>query len=126
MLQYILRRILWMIPTMFGITLLLMLVIQLAPGDPAAIATAGSLDSAMGASGDTDTQNAYEKFRERYRLDDPFHVQYGHWVANVAQLDFGNEFHRADSGSPRNRSTGKQCCKDFAPGHVSPCSGPDC
>ena len=94
MLQYLLRRILWMIPTMFGITFLLMLVIQLAPGDPAAIATAGSLDSAMQASGDTDTQSAYEKFRERYRLDDPFYVQYGHWLSNVAVLDFGSEFFR--------------------------------
>ncbi len=78
---------------MFGITVLLMLVIQLAPGDPAAIATAGSLDM-QGQQSSGDTQSAYEKFRERFRLDEPVYVQYWEWVKNVAQLDFGTEFFR--------------------------------
>lgn len=91
MLLYILRRILWMIPTMFGITILLMLVIQLAPGDPAAIATAGDLDM-QGQSAAGDTQSAYDKFRERFHLDEPIYVQYWEWVKNVAVLDFGTEF----------------------------------
>jgi peptide/nickel transport system permease protein len=90
-LLYILRRILWMVPTMFGITILLMLVIQLAPGDPAAIATAGDLDM-QGQSSAGDTQSAYDKFRERFHLDEPIYVQYWEWVKNVAVLDFGSEF----------------------------------
>lgn len=83
-----------MVPTLFGITFLLLAVIQLAPGDTAAIATAGSLDSGMVQTGTGDTQSAYQKFRERYHLDDPLWKQYGHWVSNVARLDFGNEFFR--------------------------------
>lgn len=95
MLTYILRRLLWMIPTMLGITFLLLLVIQLAPGDPAAIATAGAMMSGDGAeAGNTDTQSAYEKFRERYHLDDPLYVQYAVWVGNVLRFDFGTEFFR--------------------------------
>ena len=91
MLLYILRRILWMVPTMFGITVLLMLVIQLAPGDPAAIATAGDLDM-QGQQAGGDTQSAYDKFRARFHLDEPIYVQYWEWVKNVATLDFGSEF----------------------------------
>jgi len=90
---YILRRLLWMVPTMFGITVLLLVVIQAAPGDPAAIATAGDTMAGLGATGG-DTQTAYEKFREKYRLDEPFWVQYGNWVGSAVRLDFGREFHR--------------------------------
>ena len=95
MLLYILRRILWMVPTMFGITMLLMLVIQLAPGDPAAIATAGDLDM-QGQQAGGDMQSAYDKFRERFHLDQPIYIQYVEWVKNVATLDFGTEFFRND------------------------------
>ena len=80
-----------MVPTMFGITILLMLVIQLAPGDPAAIATAGDLDM-QGQQVGGDTQSAYDKFRQRFHLDEPIYVQYWEWVKNVATLDFGSEF----------------------------------
>ncbi len=95
MLQYILRRILWMVPTMFGITVLLMLVISSAPGDPAAIATAGSLETQAEAG--ADTASTYEKFRERFHLDEPFHVRYGLWVSDVVTLDFGPEFFRPNT-----------------------------
>ena len=94
MLNYIVRRLLWMVPTLLGITFLLLMVIQLAPGDPAAIATAGSLDSGAVQTGAGDTQSAYVKFRERYHLDDSLFEQYVHWIRNVAVLDFGNEFFR--------------------------------
>ena len=35
MLQYILRRLLWMIPTLFGVTVVIFCLIHAAPGDPA-------------------------------------------------------------------------------------------
>jgi peptide/nickel transport system permease protein len=83
-----------MVPTLFGITFLLLVVIQLAPGDPAAIAASGDLSGGTVETGSGDTHSAYEKFRERYHLDDPIWSQYVHWVGNVAVLDFGNEFFR--------------------------------
>ncbi|MFT7465390.1 MAG: peptide/nickel transport system permease protein, partial [Pseudohongiellaceae bacterium] len=84
-----------MVPTMLGITFLLLLVIQLAPGDPAAVATAGAMMGGDGAeAGSGETQGAYEKFRERYHLDDSLPEQYWNWLKNVAVLDFGPEFFR--------------------------------
>jgi peptide/nickel transport system permease protein len=84
-----------MVPTMLGITFLLLMVIQLAPGDPAAIATSSSIMAGDGVeAGNSDMQSAYEKFRERYRLDDPLLTQYVVWIQNVLVLDFGNEFFR--------------------------------
>ena len=96
MLTYILRRILWMVPTMLGITLLLFCIMQLAPGDPASIATAGEQGGmgGGGSSANTDIESAYEKFRKRYKLDEPLHVQYVNWLGKVVTLDFGNEFFR--------------------------------
>ena len=94
MLTYILRRVLLMVPTMIGITMLLLLVIQLAPGDPAALATAGDMQSGSSEAGTADTQSAYDKFRARYKLDEPFLVQYVSWVENVLSFDFGEEFFR--------------------------------
>ena len=41
-----------------------------------------------------DIEDAIEKFRRKHHLDEPMLVQYGYWLANVATLDFGNEFHR--------------------------------
>ena len=91
---YILRRLLLMVPTMFGITLLVFCVMQLAPGDPATLATAGDISSGGAAtSGEGDVQSTYEKFRERFRLDEPLHVQYFVWVGNLLTFDFGVEFH---------------------------------
>lgn len=92
MLAYILRRLLWMVPTLLGITLLLFLVMRLAPGDPATLryGVAGGGD-AMAAG---DIEDAIAKFRARHRLDEPLLAQYAHWLAAVATLDFGEELHR--------------------------------
>ena len=48
---YILRRILWMVPTMFGITLLLFVVMLLAPGDPSTILAGSQALSGEGGAG---------------------------------------------------------------------------
>lgn len=95
MFVYIVRRVLWMVPTLLGITLLLFCIMQLAPGDPAALAAQGSEGAAGGgAAGDVDIESAYEKFRERYKLDEPLAVQYVNWLGKVLTFDFGNEFFR--------------------------------
>lgn len=95
MLAYIIRRILWMIPTMFGITLLLFAIMRLAPGDPAtlAVGTVGTADG-QGVAADTNVEDAMAKFREKHHLDEPLLVQYGYWLVSVAKLDFGQEFFR--------------------------------
>jgi peptide/nickel transport system permease protein len=92
---YILRRVLWMVPTLLGITLLLFMVMQLAPGDPAAVKF-GNVGSASGAGMQqgANIEDAIQKFRKTHHLDEPLVVQYVFWLKRVATLDFGQEFHR--------------------------------
>ncbi len=95
MLAFILRRVLWMVPTMVGITLLLFCVMQLAPGDPAAVKF-GNVGGASGAGlqAGVSVEDAIAKFRAKYHLDEPLIVQYWEWMKSVATLDFGHEFSR--------------------------------
>jgi peptide/nickel transport system permease protein len=64
---YILRRVLLMIPTFFGISLLLFLILNLAPGRPGAQA---SRDLAQSMRGEV-TQESFRIFREQFHLDKP-------------------------------------------------------
>jgi peptide/nickel transport system permease protein len=64
---YILRRLLLMIPTFFGISLMLFLILNLAPGRPGASQNA---DLAQTMRGEV-TQESYRIFREQFHLDKP-------------------------------------------------------
>ncbi len=92
MLTYTLRRLLWMVPTLLGITILIFCVIRLTPGDPAALMVS---DVSTGGVGDASgVEAAMEKFRERWGLDRPLHEQYLVWLWNFLRLDFGDEMMR--------------------------------
>lgn len=84
MAAYILKRILFMIPTIFGITIVAFLIIHLAPGDPAAMKARAGEGMVEGL-----TEEAIQKTRELYGLDKPLHVQYYLWVKRLATLDLG-------------------------------------
>jgi len=81
---YIIKRILLMIPTMFGITVISFLIIHLAPGDPAAMKAraAGGLMEGL-------SEEVILKTRELYGLDKPLHIQYWLWLKRLATLDLG-------------------------------------
>jgi len=64
---YILRRLLLMIPTFFGISLMLFLILNLAPGRPGAQQNAELAQSMRGEV----TQESYRIFREQFHLDKP-------------------------------------------------------
>jgi peptide/nickel transport system permease protein len=64
---YVLRRLLLMIPTFFGISLILFLILNLAPGRPGA---QSSGDIAQNMRGEV-TQESYRIFREQFHLDKP-------------------------------------------------------
>ncbi|HZM00143.1 MAG TPA: ABC transporter permease [Planctomycetota bacterium] len=93
MATYVLRRLLWMVPTLLGITLLLFVVMSLAPGDPATVRFGAQMSGGAGTQG-VDVESAIQKFRAKYHLDEPIPVQYWHWLVNLVQLDFGTEFSR--------------------------------
>lgn len=84
---YVLRRILLIIPTFIGISLLTFVLIQLAPGSPIAFKLRG-VEGAM--QSDAATQAIIEQTKALYGLDQPVPVQYALWLRRLVQLDFGN------------------------------------
>ena len=83
MLEYIVRRLLFMIPLLLGITIITFVVIQLSPGGPADMLT--GLSPKVGAE-------AKARLRSLYGLDKPIHIQYWLWLSRVARFDFGESF----------------------------------
>ncbi|MCX7913967.1 MAG: ABC transporter permease, partial [Thermodesulfovibrionales bacterium] len=83
MATYILKRLLLMIPLLFGITLISFLVIHLAPGSPLDVETEMSLKV---------TTQARENLKKLYGLDEPLHIRYFEWFKRFIMLDFGKSF----------------------------------
>jgi peptide/nickel transport system permease protein len=83
MLIYLLKRLIEMIPTLFGITLISFFIIHLAPGKPTDIFT--ELNPKI-------TPEAREKLEKYYGLDKPITTQYGIWLKRIVRLDFGESF----------------------------------
>jgi peptide/nickel transport system permease protein len=96
MASYLLKRLLLMIPTFIGITLIGFLIMRLAPGDPAELRAAGGLAGASSAGvsllkrGVLD--EALAQWRRQYGLDQPLHVQYAIWLKNFFTLNLGESF----------------------------------
>ena len=83
MFKYLIKRILWMIPMLIGISLISFFIMQLAPGD---------ITSNEAAFNPKASEESRQKLRELYNLDKPVIVQYGLWLKRISQLDFGNSF----------------------------------
>jgi peptide/nickel transport system permease protein len=79
MLRYAAWRLIQLVPTFLGITLITFAVIHLAPGEP----TAGG-EGEVGVS-----REAVEEFRRTMGLDEPLPTQYAHWLSRIVRLDFG-------------------------------------
>ena len=87
---YLLRRLLQIIPTLLGITLITFLIIQLAPGNPAALKVRMA---AGGQVADTAiSKQIIEETKKLYGLDKPLPVQYLLWVKRVVTFDFGDSY----------------------------------
>ncbi len=88
MLGYIFKRVLYMIPTLFGMSLISFMIIQLPPGDYLT-----SMIAMMGDSGQAVDPAQIEQLRQTYGLDDPFYIQYLKWMWGiVSRGDFGHSF----------------------------------
>ena len=85
--QYIARRILLFIPTMFLVTLLVFLLLRIMPGDPAL----GLLLGGGGAGGVWKPEDL-ENLRHKLGTDRPIPVQYGTWIGDVVRGDLGTSF----------------------------------
>jgi len=80
---YLLRRLLGIIPILFGITLISFAVIRLAPGEPV------SIESSLNPRVSPEVRQRLIKI---YGLDKPLHVQYGEWLSRLVRFDFGRSF----------------------------------
>jgi len=88
MLGYICKRVLYMIPTLFGMSLISFLIIQLPPGDYLT-----SMIATMSENGQPVDPAQIERLKEIYGFDDPFYVQYMKWMWGiVSRGDFGWSF----------------------------------
>lgn len=83
MANYLIKRLLMLVPLLLGITLITFTVIHLAPGEPVEMQTAMSPKVSA---------ESRERLRKFYGLDKPLHVQYGMWLSNLSRLDFGRSF----------------------------------
>jgi peptide/nickel transport system permease protein len=96
MLSYLVQRLLLMIPTFFGITLIAFSIIHLAPGDPAELRAGGGL--AAGGEGGLSAERrgvvdrALQEWRRQFGLDQPLYLQYVIWLKNLFTLNFGTSF----------------------------------
>jgi len=78
MLKFLPRRLLQLIPTLFLVSVIIFLLQQLLPGDPALVMAGEEKDPVV-----------IEQIRKQYRLDEPLPVQYGYWMAGVLRGDLG-------------------------------------
>ena len=83
---YILRRLLLFVPTIFGVTLVVFIILRIVPGDPALVMLGGFEGEG------TFTQQDIDNLRRNLGLDKPIAVQYVIWIADAARLDFGDSF----------------------------------
>lgn len=83
MLTYITRRLLLMIPTLFGITLLVFLVMAFAPGG-----IGGTALTELGNMQAEEASRIREYYEQRYGINKPPLVQYGRWLNQISPLGF--------------------------------------
>jgi peptide/nickel transport system permease protein len=80
--RYILKRLLLMIPTLFGVAVLVFLMLRVAPGDIVELKYAGS--------GTFAPKEALDRERVQLGLDKPLVHQFVAWIIGIGRLDFGN------------------------------------
>ncbi|MEH3972276.1 glutathione ABC transporter permease GsiC [Escherichia fergusonii] len=78
MLNYVLKRLLGLIPTLLIVAVLVFLFVHLLPGDPARLIAGPEADAQV-----------IELVRQQLGLDKPLHVQFWHYITSVVQGDFG-------------------------------------
>jgi len=79
--EYIIRRILYTLLTLFGVATILFFIFRIMPGDPTAQVISPALDPV-----------AQARLKEAYGLDKPLLVQYVLYLKNLAVFDWGRSF----------------------------------
>lgn len=80
---YVLRRVLTLVPTLIGVTILVFLMIRLIPGTV--------VDQIIGTEAKVD-ESARAAIRAFFGLDQPLHVQYWRWFSGLLHGDLGQSW----------------------------------
>ncbi len=80
---FLLKRLLGLVPTFLGITLISFFVMHLAPGEPMSLQA--DFNPKM-------TPEMRQRLRAQYGLDKPLYVQYARWLKGLVHLDLGRSF----------------------------------
>jgi len=78
LLSYIIRRLLSLIPTLLGVSIIVFLFLRMIPGDPA-----------LALAGEHASEENVERIREEFGLNKPLHEQYFTYVGKVLRGDLG-------------------------------------
>jgi len=76
--SYLLKRLMWTIPTLIGVTIMVFSMVHLAPGDPA-----------VAMLGEKANPQSVKELREQMGLDKPLYTQYFIYMKNILHGDFG-------------------------------------
>ena len=79
--RLVIRRLLFLVLVLFGLSLITFTLSRVVPADPARM-----------IAGPRASKSSVDKIREQYGLNDPAPVQYINYVQGVVQLDFGVSF----------------------------------
>ena len=99
--SYLFRRVLAMIPTLVGITVVCFFIINLAPGGPiekkiAQLQFGGATESSASFSGGKSSialsEEAIQNLKKQYGFDKPVYIRYWLWIKSIATFDFGESF----------------------------------
>jgi len=83
MINYITRRLLGMIPLVFGITIITFCIIKLAPGKPVVLQHALNPKVSL---------QEIQRLEKLEGLDKPIYIQYLNWMKNLTRLNFGRSY----------------------------------
>lgn len=101
MTAYFIRRLLLVIPTFIGITMVVFVITHFVPGGPIERSIAAYRMSASGEAGRAGgavgmgtemPPDAVDELRRFYGFDKPVHIRYLNWLGNVARLDLGTSY----------------------------------
>lgn len=76
--RYVLKRVLLLVPILFGVSVISFSLIHFVPGGP--------VEAALGTQGNPEL---IERLRHKYGLDRPLYIQYIDWLTDVLRGDFG-------------------------------------
>src|SRR4051812_40752159 len=87
--RYVLRRLIVLIPTLFGMSLLIFLMLRLLPGDV--------VDVILGGSDQQVDNAAKQALRKSLGLADPLPVQYARWIGGLFRGDLGTSLRSGEA-----------------------------